>query len=391
MAITMYKQGGFFDAVLRQSFDGALIAPLKKAADIAVNTSLKVKKGEQVLIIANPVPDSATIAVALYDAAAAAGGLPVLIIQPVKGQIDFAEKALIAAFDAKPEVVISISAGKLGKDERGIAKPYEWEGRGYDHIFHLLQYGEKVTRAFWSPSVTVDAFIRTLPIDYALLQERCRAIGKILNDAEKVRVAAPGGTDIVLGLRGRLAKSDDGDFSSCGSGGNLPAGEVFISPENNTAKGVIVFDGAISVNHGDIVINKPIICQVEGGFVADIQGGSEADALRETISLAEKNAHDFERRGKLPAGRGAVYAKNARNIGELGIGLNPAAKITGNMLEDEKVFKTCHFAIGQNYDEDAPALIHLDGLVRLPTITAILQNGREVVIEKDGCLVASSK
>jgi leucyl aminopeptidase (aminopeptidase T) len=382
--ITTSEQGGFSDAVLRNSYDEAVIASLKKAAGIAINTSLKVKKGEQVLIIANPMPASSAISAVLYDAAAEAGGRPVLLVQPVKTQIDFAEKAVIAAFQARPEVVISISSGKLGKDERGIAKPYQWESKGYDHIFHLFQYGEKITRSFWSPSVTIDTFIRTLPIDYALLQERCRAIGKILSEAESVRVAAPGGTDIELGLRGRLAKSDDGDFSKGGSGGNLPAGEVFISPENNTAKGKIVFDGAISVNEGDIVIREPIVCHVEGGFVVDIQGGSEADALRETVSFAEKNSREFELSGKLSAGRGEVYAKNARNIGELGIGLNPAAKITGNMLEDEKVFKTCHFAIGQNYDEDAPALIHLDGLVRLPMITARLKDGTEIVIEKDG-------
>jgi leucyl aminopeptidase (aminopeptidase T) len=83
---------------------------------------------------------------------------------------------------------------------------------------------------------------------------------------------------------------------------------------------------------------------------------------------------------------GAVYRKNARNIGELGIGLNPQAKISGNMLEDEKAFKTCHFAIGHNYDEDAPSLIHLDGLVKLPTIAAIMPDGSERRIETDGNL-----
>jgi len=79
----------------------------------------------------------------------------------------------------------------------------------------------------------------------------------------------------------------------------------------------------------------------------------------------------MSRTGKLPRGSGEIYAKNARNIGELGIGLNPRATISGNMLEDEKAFSTCHFAVGHNYDEDAPALIHLDGLVKNPTITAL--------------------
>jgi leucyl aminopeptidase (aminopeptidase T) len=57
------------------------------------------------------------------------------------------------------------------------------------------------------------------------------------------------------------------------------------------------------------------------------------------------------------------------------------------MLEDEKAFRTCHFAIGHNYDSDAPSLIHLDGLVREPTITAIMESGETVLIEERGELV----
>jgi len=57
------------------------------------------------------------------------------------------------------------------------------------------------------------------------------------------------------------------------------------------------------------------------------------------------------------------------------------------MLEDEKAFNTCHFAIGHNYDEDAPSLIHLDCLVRRPTITAYFEDGTSVLIEKDGGLL----
>jgi leucyl aminopeptidase (aminopeptidase T) len=60
------------------------------------------------------------------------------------------------------------------------------------------------------------------------------------------------------------------------------------------------------------------------------------------------------------------------------------------MLEDEKAFSTCHFAVGQNYDEDAPALIHLDGLVMNPTITAILEDGSKQIIERDGRLMINS-
>ena len=140
----------------------------------------------------------------------------------------------------------------------------------------------------------------------------------------------------------------------------------------------------MSLHDGDVLIRTPIVCTVRDGYITAISGEEEASALLSTVSLAERNAMDYEESGKLPAGSGAVYAKNARNIGELGIGLNPAAAVSGNMLEDEKAFRTCHFAVGHNYDEDAPALIHLDGLVKRPTITAFMESGAEVVIERDG-------
>ncbi|MDR2134288.1 MAG: aminopeptidase [Treponema sp.] len=360
------------------------ISQLREAARIAVETSLRVKEGEQVLIITNPAADVAAIAEALYDASLDAGGRPVLVFQPLKVQFDFAEPAVLAAFGAKPEVVISLSAGKLGKDPKGIASPYEYEGLKYDHIFHLQRRGEKSCRSFWSPSTTVDSFVRTVPIDYAELKRRCAAIAGALDRAVSVHVRAPGGTDITIGLRGRKAKSDDGDFSLGGSGGNLPAGETFISPQNGTARGRISFDGSISVNGGDIIIREPIDCVVEKGFVKEIHGAGEAGRLRASIEAAETGAREFEKTGKLPAGAGEIYARNARNIGELGIGLNPRARITGNMLEDEKAFRTCHFAIGMNYDEDAPCLIHLDGLVKNPTITVTFDDGIEQVIENEG-------
>jgi len=242
-------------------------------------------------------------------------------------------------------------------------------------------------------------------------------MGKLFEGAVKVHVTAPGGTDIIVPVQGRKLLFDDGDFSVAGQGGNIPAGEVFISPvvgsgnrqkQRNTietlkntllgaaeetqaevplkegAEGVIVYDGSMTFSDGDSIIETPIVCNVENGFVSDIKGGAEAKRLLKTITEAETRALAYEKDGKLPEGQGAVYKKNARNIGELGIGLNPSARITGNMLEDEKAFRTCHFAIGENYDNDAPSLIHLDGVVREPTIVLTYRDGKERTILNEG-------
>jgi aminopeptidase len=354
------------------------------AAKVAVEKSLKLGAGETALIVTNPEREVLELAFAVYDAAAAVGASVSLVIQPAKGQTDYAEEAVISAFDSKPDAFVSLSAQKLGKDRGGIATPYDWNGVEYDHIFHYQLRGARTLRAFWSPGVTRAMFAKTVPIDYEELGRRCAAVAAALDGAVSARVTNPGGTDVKVGLSGRKSRLDDGDFSKPGSGGNLPAGETFVSPALGSTEGVIVFDGSIAAVAGCILIREPIRCRVEAGFVTSIEGGPEAAALRAAVAEGEEAARRLEKAGSLSPEKAAAYVRNARAIGELGIGLNPKAEVVGNMLEDEKAFRTCHFAIGSNYDEDGPALIHLDGLVSRPTIVATRPDGREIVIERDG-------
>ncbi|MCQ2603570.1 MAG: aminopeptidase [Spirochaetia bacterium] len=360
---------------------------LERSAEITVRDIIKGKAGERALIITNPDTESYNISLALFRAFQNIQVAPVIAVQPVKTQFDYAEPAVISALKSEPEIILSISKNKMGKDKAAIEKPYMLDGKEIDNTFHyLLQTGK--SRSFWSPGITEDMFIRTVPISYSQLKADCIRLKVLLDRADRMHISAPGGTDLDVGLRGRKGFEDNGDFSAPGAGGNVPAGEVFISPELGTANGTIVFDGSISVRSGDIVIHEPIRVQVENGFAVSINSNESADAavLEDTITCGERQAVRMETEGRLPAGLGTVYAKNARNLGEVGIGLNPAAEITGNMLEDEKAFRTCHIAIGCNYDEDAPALIHLDGLVRNPTIELFNPDGTSVMIMKDGII-----
>lgn len=360
------------------------------AAQVTVNQVLKIKKGEKVLIIANP--KTAQIAQDLYTASSDAEADAVLIYQREKTSLDNAEPSVIAAIKTAPDVIMSISSVKLGHDAEAEANPYVGEnGVKYDSAFDYLLEGKKCIRAIWTPGLTPEMFERTACIDYDELGERCKKLMAKFKGAVSVRVTAPGGTDITIPVEGRKPLSDDGDFSKPGAGGNIPAGEVFISPVvgNGVDKGcdgTIVYDGSMTFADGDSIINTPIVVKVQHGFVTDISGGDEAKRLQKTISDAEARSIQMEKKGALPQGQGEVYKRNARNIGELGIGLNPAATIGGNMLEDEKAFQTCHFAIGCNYDDDAPSLIHLDGVVRQPTIVIKYKDGTEFVALENGAL-----
>ncbi|MFH1313401.1 MAG: peptidase M17 [Candidatus Eisenbacteria bacterium] len=359
---------------------------LRHAAEVAVGQVLRARRGERVLIITNPSEDVRRISMALYDAAIDAGAEPTLVFQPVKSQLDLADDAVIHALRSEPEMIVSISRDKLGKDRFAMKKNYKYKKGSFNHIFNYL-LGSKKSRAFWSPSVTVKMFESTIPVDYKKLRDNCGKLTRVLDRAAEVHIATRLGTDLVLGLRGRKARTDDGDFSKPGSGGNLPAGEVFISPELGTGEGTLVYDGSISSDRGVILIKKPIEITVRKNLVTGIRGGREASQLKATLDRARKSTHRFASEGKIPRRELGGYIENIRNLGELGIGLNEKARIGGNMLEDEKVFKTCHIAIGSNYDDDAKALIHLDGLIKNPTMTLIDAGGRRTPVMKNGKII----
>ena len=345
---------------------------LDKSAEITVRDVLKAKAGERALIITNPEGEVYHISLAIYRALEKVGALPVIAVQPVKTQFDYADESVIAAIRTEPDIILSISHNKLGKDKAAMENPYILDGREINNTFHYLMETKK-TRSFWTPGITCDMFVRTVPIDYEELKSNCTGLKELLDRAVSMHITAPGGTDLHVGLRGRKAFEDDGIFSVPGAGGNIPAGEVFISPELGTSEGIIVFDGSISVKSGDIVIKEPIRTKVEKGFCVSFNSDESADAalVEATVLQGEKNCSE-------------EYERNARNLGEVGIGLNPAAEIRGNMLEDEKAFRTCHIAIGSNYDEDAPALIHLDGLIRMPTIELFFEDGSSRIILNQG-------
>jgi len=352
---------------------------LLNAADIAIHEALAVKNGEHVLIITNPLKDVYRISQALYMASAKAGASPALITQQKKLSFDYAEPVVINAIKTEPEVIISISAERMGKDKEAIKNPYKGlDGKPYAHIFNHMLHGLKKIRAFWSPEVTADIFVRTVPIDYSELRKNCAKVSKLMKDAKEVHVETILGTDISVSIKGRKPKTDDGDFRTPGKGGNLPSGEVFISPELGASNGTLVFDGSITLEK-TLIIKEPIKLQVEDGFVTKIDGKNEAKKFSKYIEEAEKKPFEMVKKGELDDTKAKEYSKNARNIGELGIGLNPKAKIVGNVLEDEKVLGTVHLAIGSNYDQDALALIHSDGIIKKPTVTI---NGK--VLMKQG-------
>jgi leucyl aminopeptidase (aminopeptidase T) len=208
------------------------------------------------------------------------------------------------------------------------------------------------------PSITEDIANRCLDIDYKSLKKESERIYEILRTASTVRVSAPAGTDITFKVgKGEFFGRNGGSFDFPGAYGNLPEGEVAFAPAGGD--GVFVVDMSFA-DHG--LLTSPLSFRVSGGVVKDITG-ENSDMLIKRLDRVGARAY---------------------KVAELGIGLNPKAIVTGNILEDEKVIGTVHIAVGNNVtfggDNDVP--IHLDGVISAPDIfvdgVMLMEKGRFV-------------
>ena len=136
----------------------------------------------------------------------------------------------------------------------------------------------------------------------------------------------------------------------------LPGGEVSLPPIEGTSEGIVVWERVAS----DLgALASPVRIEVRGGRAVAIDGGAAADRLRDIVATI----------------------RDADNIGEIGIGLNPAARIGDEITEAKKALGTVHIALGDSANEYGGLVeceVHLDGLVMSPTIEF---DGRPVVVD----------
>jgi leucyl aminopeptidase (aminopeptidase T) len=140
----------------------------------------------------------------------------------------------------------------------------------------------------------------------------------------------------------------------------LPGGEVSLPPLEGTSQGIVVWERVAS----DLgALEAPVTITIRDGRAITIEGGPSATRLRAIVA----------------------EVRDADNIGEIGIGLNPAARIGDEITEAKKAFGTVHIALGDSANEYGGLVecdVHLDGLVMAPTIefdgVAVVVGGRHV-------------
>ena len=206
---------------------------------------------------------------------------------------------------------------------------------------YMVNVGRAQSRICMMPGLTREMMERLVNIDFEEMNAFTAKVISSLEDAEDVLVENPEGTRIEFSVKGRKWESDDGDIGRKGTHGNLPAGECFTAPVEETFTGRLVISLIDDkLGHGVMEFGKGKLVSFSGKGIEEIV----------------RNIGDDET-GKI--------------IGEFGIGTNPNARITPNMLEAEKAFGSAHFAIGDSYGlGENESDHHYDALISKVTIRA---------------------
>lgn len=309
-----------------------------RGARIAVETCMNVKPSEDVLV----VTDTRKLKIAeafAYAATALEAQTVIAIMEPAK-QSGEPPRAVAEAMKAVDVALLPTSRSLSHTDARREA----------------TKHGVRIASM---PGITEDMMsIGGLTADYKQIAKITNKVARILEKCETVKITTPSGTNLTMNLKDRPPLRDTGLYHKRGEWGNLPAGEVCLAPVEGTTQGKLVIDSM------GTTVTQPIKIVVKNGWAQKFIG-PDAAKLEAKLKAADKNAY---------------------NIGELGIGTNSKARITGAVLEDEKVLGTVHIALGDNTSYvggHTKSRIHLDGILFQPTLWVdkrqILKTGKLLI------------
>ena len=307
---------------------------LRTAAETAVNQCLGLDAGESCVVVTDD--ERQPIGEALYEVASEITEDATIVRYPPGDQHGEEPPAPVAAAMEAADVFVAPTTKSLS------------------HTRARGEANEAGARGATLPEITEEVFTTGLDADYETIRQHCEDVLAQVEDAGEIRVTTPSGTDITFEPGGRAWRDDTGIVHDPGAFSNLPAGEVFVSPEN--ANGAYVVDGTM-MPHALLDDGQELRFEVEDGFVTSISD----DDIREQVETASEEV-----------------GRDAYNLAELGIGTNVAVtELVGSVLLDEKAAGTVHIAIGDDagIGGDTHAPLHLDGIIREPTVFA---DGEEV-------------
>ena len=345
-----------------------------KLADILVNYSLKVKKGERVLInssseLAKP------LVLEVYRKVLEAGGHPLVNIafeemsnifynMATKEQLlDFPKAKFFEAKSVDCVVNIRASVNKRALSNVD-SKKIAGRSKVLKSISEVIVNKKRWVLCNFPTNALAqetdmsleeyeDFLYSATNIDWEKVRKEEMKLKRVLDKGSVIRILGKD-TDLTISIKGRKA-------IPCFGERNMPDGEVFLSPVENSAEGEIYYD-LPAIYQGKEVLG--IRLKFKKGKVIEASADKNEKFL---IAMLDTD-------------------KGARYLGEVGIGVNYGIKhFSKDILFDEKIGGTVHLAVGRSYKDAGgknESAIHWDLIKDLRNSGAIYVDGR--LIQKSG-------
>jgi 2,5-dihydroxypyridine 5,6-dioxygenase len=320
---------------------------VQMAADVLVRDLLRMKRGETVLVYGDPGTDPRVVK-ATIDAVEARGGRPLEMWFRIRGPPGTEPpKAVAEAMKASDAIV-------------EFARTYLITTKAFQRAL------DAKARHLCLTGMDADMMVRCIGnVSLRALKGMGGALSRITARAKEGHVLSPAGTDLRFRFGKRPVILDTGECVTPGRDSYL-GGQISWAAVEDTIKGTIALDGTIWPPDDLAPLREPVRLEVRRGRVTSIEGGESAGVLRRWIQ------HFRDRR--------------MLDVAHFCFGFNPGARITGRILEDERVYGSFVTGLGSQqasfHGKLTLAKSHIDGTTLRPTV---LLDGIE--IEREGSFV----
>jgi aminopeptidase len=353
-------------------------------AQILVRYSTRVAEGDVCVIQSTTAAE--VLVQAVYEEVLRAGGLPIMQLTTDGAQAAFYDLAGDAQLDWVPPtsewaaensdvriaVMADVNARELSRAEpkkqarvqkarrglmetsmqRSAAGEYRWALTLYPTHAYASEAGMALRDYedfYYAACLATDGEPVTA---WERQSDQVRHLADWIEGKEEVRITAAG-TDITLGVAGR-------HWIPCVGEHNMPDGEFFTGPVEDSANGEIAF--SFPASYGGRTVSG-VRLRFEDGKVVDASAEQGEDFLIEMLDTDE----------------------GARRLGELGIGTNYGiATGTKEILLDEKIGGTVHLAVGMSYPETGgknDSSVHWDMVCDLRSGGRVTVDGEDLKVD----------
>jgi len=307
---------------------------LGKAADILARELFGLKEGETFVITADTESDMRVVN-ATATAAHVVGAKPMVILTHSPLGVSEAADAMLP---------VDALTGALSEADAWVEFNNEW--LLYSTPYNRAMQQSKKLRYMNLVGMNVDMMVRLIGrVDYPVLSDFMDKVYEMTLNTEHFRFTTPAGEDLEFDLDPERRVSLSKGYAN-EPGSNFLAGQIAWAPKFDSINGILVFDGSVVPPLGKL--EKPIRMTVEKAEIVKVEGGQEAI--------------EFER------WMDSWNHPQMRRLAHASWSFHPGALLTGEIVEDERVWGATEWGIGavgpifSHQEEPIYAPSHTDGI-----------------------------